>query len=105
MRRLFVTSACVVLLATGVAQAQDPGQDAEQDAGLACVNQLAETETLVDQTVNAKALDEGDVEEVNMLLDEADAACTDGDFDKAKDTLSKVKGMLKPAPAAEAAAQ
>jgi len=79
-----------------------------EDAGQACVNQLAETETLVDQTVNAKALDEGDVEEVNMLLDEADAACTDGEYGKAKETLSQVKGMLKPAPApaaAEAAAQ
>lgn len=101
MRRLITMSACMVLLAAGTAQAQD----SEQDAGMACVNQLAETETLVDQTVNAKALDEGDVEEVNMLLDEADAACTDGDFDKATETLSKVKGMLKPAPAAETAAQ
>ena len=100
MRRRIVVSACFVLLMSGTALAEDEGQ--------ACVNQLAETETLVDQTVNAKALDEGDVEEVNMLLDEADAACTDGEFGKAKKTLSKVKGMLKPAPApaaAEAAAQ
>lgn len=97
MRRRIVMSACFVLMMGATAMAQD--------AGDACVSQLADTETLVDQTVNAKALDEGDVEEVNMLLDEADAACTDGDFDKAKETLSKVKGMLKPAPAAETAAQ
>ena len=62
------------------------------------MNQLAETESLVDQTVNAKALDEGDVEEVNMLLDEADAACTDGDYGKAKTTMAKVKTMLEAAP-------
>ncbi|MEM7398681.1 MAG: hypothetical protein AAF354_07050 [Pseudomonadota bacterium] len=90
-------SACFVMMMGGPVLAEDAGQ--------ACVNQLAETETLVDQTVNAKALDEGDVEEVNMLLDEADAACTEGDYAKAKETLSQVKGMLKPAPAAEAAAQ
>ena len=61
----------------------------------------------MDQTVNAKVLDEGDVEEVNWLLDEANLACTDGDYAKAKKTLAKAKGMLKPAPppAAEAAAQ
>lgn len=99
MRGRIVMSACFLLLIGGPVLAEDAGQ--------ACVNQLAETETLVDQTVNAKALDEGDVEEVNMLLDEADAACTEGDYDKAKKTLSQVRGMLKPAPtpAAEAAAQ
>jgi len=99
MRGRLVMSACFVVMMSGTVLAEDAGQ--------ACVNQLAETETLVDQTVNAKALDEGDVEEVNMLLDEADAACTEGDYDKAKETLSQVKGMLKPAPApaAETAAQ
>ena len=97
MRGRIVIGACFVLMMGGPVLAEDAGQ--------ACVNQLAETETLVDQTVNAKALDEGDVEEVNMLLDEADAACTEGDYAKAKETLSQVKGMLKPAPAAEAAAQ
>ncbi|MEM8573212.1 MAG: hypothetical protein AAGF48_01095 [Pseudomonadota bacterium] len=97
MHGRIVMSACFVMMMGGPVLAEDAGQ--------ACVNQLAETETLVDQTVNAKALDEGDVEEVNMLLDEADAACTEGDYAKAKETLSQVKGMLKPAPAAEAAAQ
>ncbi|MCB1441410.1 MAG: hypothetical protein KDJ72_00170 [Methyloceanibacter sp.] len=90
MRERIVISACIVLLMGGTALAQD--------AGDACVNQLAETESLVDQTVNAKALDEGDVEEVNMLLDEADAACTDGDYGKAKTTMAKVKTMLEAAP-------
>lgn len=100
MRRRIVMSACFVLMMGATAMAEDAGQD--------CMNQLDETVSLVDQTVNAKALDEGDVEEVNMLLDEADAACTDGDYDQAKTTMAKVKGMLKPAPAPaeeEAAAQ
>ena len=99
MRLRIVISALIVLLMGGTAMAQDAGQ--------ACVDQLAQTESLVDQTVNAKVLDEGDVEEVNMLLDEADAQCTDGDYGKAKETLGKVKGMLKPAapPAAPPAAQ
>lgn len=99
MRERIVMSACIVLLMGGAALAEDAGQ--------ACVDQLAKTESLVDETVNAKALDEGDVEEVNWLLDEADTACTNGDYDKAKTTMAKVKDMLKPAPppAAEAAAQ
>lgn len=98
MRERIVISACIVLLMGGTALAEDAGQ--------ACVDQLAETESLVDQTVNAKVLDEGDVEEVNWLLDEADSACTNGDYAKAKKTMAQVKGMLKPAPppAAEAAA-
>ena len=98
MRERIVISACIVFLMGGSALAQDAGQ--------ACVDQLAQTEGLVDETVNAKALDEGDVEEVNWLLDEADTACTNGDYEKAKTTLAKVKTMLKeaPAPATEAAA-
>ncbi|ODR98477.1 hypothetical protein AUC68_08590 [Methyloceanibacter methanicus] len=97
MRERIVISACIVLLMGGPALAEDAGQ--------ACVDQLSQTESLVDETVNSKALDEGDVEEVNWLLDEADTACTNGDYEKAKTTLAKVKTMLKEAPAPAAAAE
>jgi soluble cytochrome b562 len=90
MRERIVISACIVLLTAGAAHAED----AEQ----ACMERLAETETLVDQRVEAKALSEGDVEDVNMLLDEADAFCTEGNYKKANETLANVNKMIAPAP-------
>lgn len=97
MRERILISACIVALMGGTALAED--------AGDACVSQLSAAETLVDQSVNAKALDEGDLEEVNLLLDEADAACTDGDMKAVNEKLAKVKGLLKQSPAPTAAAQ
>jgi hypothetical protein len=89
MRDRIVTSACMILIMGGAAYAADPEQ--------ACMNKLAQTETLVDQRVEAKALSEGEVEDVNMLLDEADAACTSGDYTKASETLANVNKMVTPA--------
>jgi len=89
MRERIVTSACMILLMGGAASAAD----AEQ----ACMDKLAQTESLVDQRVEAKALSEGEVEDVNMLLDEADAACTTGDYKKAGETLANVNKMVTPA--------
>ena len=88
MRTRLVTSACLVLLMGGAALAADDEQ--------ACMARLAQAETLVDQRVEAKALSEGDVEDVNMLLDEADAACTEGNYKKAKKTLANVNKMVAP---------
>lgn len=87
-------SACIALLMGGTAYAMD-----EQS----CMDQLAKTETLVDQTVNAKALDEGEVEDVNMLLDEADAFCTEGSYKKAKKALADVNTLVTPKAQPEAA--
>ena len=89
MRERIVTSACMLLLMGGAAYAAD----AEQ----ACMDKLAQAESLVDQRVEAKALSEGEVEDVNMLLDEADAACTTGDYKKAGETLANVNKMVTPA--------
>jgi soluble cytochrome b562 len=88
MRERFLISACIVLLMGGTAYAVDEEQ--------ACVTELADTETLVDQRVEAKALSEGEVEEVNMLLDEADALCTEGKYKKAKETLANVTKLVTP---------
>ncbi|MEM7193103.1 MAG: hypothetical protein AAF405_09650 [Pseudomonadota bacterium] len=101
MRLSNVMSACIVLIAAAALTGPALGQDAAD----ACIDKLSKTESMVDETVNAKVLDEGDVEEVNILLDEADAACTDGDYKRAEAKLAKVMSMLKPAPAAATAAQ
>lgn len=86
MRRRLLTSTCLLLLLGGSALAADDEQ--------ACMDQLAQTEALVDQQVEAKALSEGDVEDVNMLLDEADAACTEGKYKKAKKSIAKVNKLV-----------
>lgn len=95
MRERIVISFWFLVLMAGTSSAQD----AEQ----ACMDELASTETLVDQKFEAKALSEGEVEDVNMLLDEADAFCTEGKYKKAKKALSDVNKLLAPkAPPEEA---
>jgi hypothetical protein len=89
MRARILISTCLMLLMGGSALAADYDQ--------ACMDQLAQAEALVDQRVEAKALSEGDVEDVNMLLDDADAACTEGDYNKAKQNIAKVNEMMAPA--------
>lgn len=88
MRERFLIGACIMLLMGGTALAMDEEQ--------ACMNELANAETLVDQRVEAKSLSEGEVEEVNMLLDEADALCTEGKHGKAKETLAGVTKLITP---------
>ena len=92
MRKRIVTSACLMLLMGVPAYAVEGEQ--------ACMDQLAKTEAMVDQRVEATALSESDVEDVNLLLDEADAACTEGDFKKASEKLASVNKMVAAAPAA-----
>lgn len=87
MRERIVIGACIVLLMGGTGYAAD---DKEQ----ACMDELAKTETLVDQRVEAKALSEGEVEEVNLLLDEADALCTEGKYKRARDTMADVNKLI-----------
>jgi soluble cytochrome b562 len=93
MRNRIVTGACLVFFIGGTALAAD--DKAEQQ----CVEQLAQAEALVDQKVEAKALSESDVEEVNMLLDEADALCTEGSYKEASQTLSNVSKLVSTPPA------
>ena len=88
MGRRIVASTCLIMLMGGGALAADDEQ--------ACMDQLAKVETLVDQRVEAKALSEGDVEDVNLLLDEADAACTEGDYKKARQRLADVNKLVAP---------
>jgi hypothetical protein len=88
MRARILISTCLMSLMGGSALAADDQ---------ACMDQLAQAEALVDQRVEAKALSEGDVEDVNMLLDEADAACTEGDYKKAQQSIAKVNEMIAPA--------
>lgn len=90
MRKRIVTGACLMLLMGGAAYATD-------DQSAACEAKLSQAETLVDQKVEEKLLSEGDVEEVNMLLDEADALCTEGKYAEASKTLANVNKLVSAA--------
>jgi soluble cytochrome b562 len=89
MRKRILTGACLVLLMGGAAYATD-----DQTA---CEAKLSQAEKAVDDKVEAKLLSEGDLEEVNMLLDEADALCTDGKFAEATKTLANVNKLVSAA--------
>jgi len=86
MRKRIVTGACLMLLMGGAAYAADDQA--------ACEAKLSQAETLVEQKVEAKALSEDDVEKANMLLDEADALCTDGKYAEATKTLANVNKLV-----------
>jgi len=86
MRNGIVTSACLMWLVGGAAHAAD-----DQTA---CEIKLSQAEAFVDHKIKQKLLSEGDVENINMLLDEADALCTEGKDDEAAKTLANVRKMV-----------
>ena len=88
MRRM-VTCVYLVFLAGGAAWAAD---DKAED--LKCTEQLIRAEELVYGKIETKALSEAKAEEINKLLDEADALCTEGKYPKASATLAKVDEMV-----------
>lgn len=90
MRKRILAGACLMLLMGGAAYAAD-----DQEA--ACMAKLSQAEARVDQKVDEKLLSEGDVEEVNILLDEADALCTEGKYDEATKALANVDKIVSAA--------
>ena len=86
MRKGIVTGACLIVLMSGAAHA-----DNDQTA---CEIKLSQTEAFVDHKIEQKLLSEGDVENINMLLDEADALCTEGKYAEAAKTLANVRKMV-----------
>jgi hypothetical protein len=86
MRRGIVTGACLMVLMGGAAHAADDQ--------IACEVKLRQAEAFVDHKIEQKLLSEGDVENINMLLDEADALCTEGKYAEAAKTLANVRKMV-----------
>jgi hypothetical protein len=89
MRKRIVIGACLVLLMGGAAYAADDQA--------ACEAKLSQAEKLVDDKIEAKLLSEGDVDQANMLLDEADALCTEGKDAEATKTLANVNKLVSAA--------
>ena len=99
MRKRITACACLTLAFVGYAYGADEtknaaAQDKKVKVDLACVQQLARAEELVHDKVEAKALSEADEHKANMLLDEADAQCTEGNAKQAKATLRDVTKLV-----------
>jgi hypothetical protein len=91
LRKGIVTGAGLILLIGSAAHAADDK--------LECELKLSHAESLVDQKINQKLLSEDDVEAINLLLDEADEACTreNPDFKGANEALDKVNKLVSAA--------
>ena len=87
MRRI-VTGAYLVFLLGGAACAAD-----DKAGDLQCIQQLIQAEALFYAKIEAKALSEAKAEEISKLLDEADALCTEGKYEKAGATLATANEM------------
>jgi len=59
-----------------------------------CIEQLIAAEESLRDKLEANTLSEADVDNVNELLDQADALCTDGKFAEATATLATVNKMV-----------
>jgi len=89
MFRGAVLGAALVCLMSGVGFAQGlPEEDNE------CTRQLTAAEEKVHDKVESNALSEADAEKVNLMLDEADALCTEGKFDEASATIANINKMI-----------
>jgi hypothetical protein len=64
---------------------------------VACQAELSRAEKRVDDKIEAKRLSEGDADQVNKLLDEADALCTEEKYAEATKTLADVDKQVSAA--------
>jgi hypothetical protein len=69
--------------------AADSKQD-EDPPEIACVRELAASEEAFQSKLDAKALNETDAEKLTQLLDDADAACSEGDVRNAREKLETI---------------
>src|ERR1041384_6904365 len=69
----------------------DAGNKQEEDSpDAACIRELAASEQAFQDKLEAKALSEADAEKLTQLLDDADAACSEGDVREARQKLETV---------------
>jgi len=90
MRKRIVTGACLIMLMGGAAYAAD-----DQAAVDACTEELARVEGLFhDKIEGENSMSEDAVEQASLLLDDADAACTEGNVAEAQKSLAAVTKLV-----------
>jgi soluble cytochrome b562 len=87
LRRVAIGAALACILG-GTAYAVDENVDNE------CTEQLSAAEEAVQNKIDANALSDDEAEQVNQLLDQADALCTEGNFKDASAALAQVNGLI-----------
>jgi hypothetical protein len=77
---------------SGKSDREPPAEaDSKQDSPeIACIRELAASEEAFQSKLDAKALSEADAEKLIQLLDDADAACGEGDVRGAREKLETV---------------
>lgn len=78
---------------SGKSDREPPAEADKQDEDspeIACVRELAASEAAFQSKLDAKALSETDSEKLIQLLDDADAACSEGDVREARQKLETV---------------
>ncbi len=94
MVRNIAIGVSVACLIGGAAYAADE-EGTPKDGDAACTQKLASTEAALFDRLGAETLSEADIDTVNELLDEADAACTEGKTKAANRALAKANDLLK----------
>ncbi len=97
MFRRVVIGAAVACLMGVSAFAQEEGAIEEglgQDENSECAQQLTSAQEAVQDKVDANALSEEEAERIYMLLDEADALCTEGNGPEASAKLAAVNKIV-----------
>ncbi|WP_431558890.1 hypothetical protein [Methyloceanibacter sp.] len=82
-------------MSTAAYAAEDTPKEPPVD--MECIQQLIRAEKLVEGKVEAEALSEADQEKLYLLLDEADAFCTEGNAKQANKSLAAVRKMVSEA--------
>ena len=90
MFRRVVIGVAIACLMGGAAYAvaEETGEDNP------CTEQLTRAEEMVSDKIDSNAISEETAEKVNLLLDEADALCTEGKFDEASATLATINKII-----------
>jgi hypothetical protein len=90
MLRRVAIGAALACLMVGAAYAVDEAPPGDNE----CTEKLTRAEELVNDKIESNALSEADAEKVNLLLDEADAYCTEGKFQEASATLDTINSLV-----------
>jgi hypothetical protein len=94
LRRVAIAAAVMCFMA-GTAYAQDNGMAQEEAVeNSECAQQLTSAQEAVQDKIDANALSEEEAEKIYLLLDEADALCTEGNGAEASAKLAAVTKMV-----------
>lgn len=96
LRRVVIGAAVACLMGVSAYAQDDTNGMAQEDAmeNSECAQQLTSAQEAVQDKIDANALSEEEAEKIYLLLDEADALCTEGNGAGASEKLAAVNKMV-----------